>query len=77
MTSKVENDFCLKKDINYTHHWNEAYRKTTTEKLGGFEKEATPTLQLIFVNPNWDDKPYVYTLLKKVKKNEGYSYSLL
>lgn len=38
----------ISKKINtLEHHWNSAYQKTTTEKLGWFEKESKASLDLI------------------------------
>ncbi|MDO6745191.1 class I SAM-dependent methyltransferase [Tenacibaculum soleae] len=34
-------------EINYQNHWNTAYTKNTTEKLGWFEKKAAQTMSLI------------------------------
>ena len=40
-----ENTDC--KTIDFTNHWNEAYIKNTTEKLGWFEKKSVQSLNLI------------------------------
>lgn len=47
MTSKTTNDCEISNTTNYTNHWNLTYAKSATEKLGWFEKESTPTLQLL------------------------------
>lgn len=47
MTSNLDSDCNIKDAINYKNHWDTAYIKSPTEKLGWYEKEATPTLELI------------------------------
>lgn len=38
---------CTIPEINYTEHWNAAYTKNPTEKLGWYEENSTKTLELI------------------------------
>ena len=38
---------CKKTAINYSEHWNKAYQKHPTEKLGWFEEKSTKTLELL------------------------------
>lgn len=47
MTSSSDSDCKIKDTINYKNHWNKAYINSPTEKLGWYEKESTPTLELI------------------------------
>ncbi|MDG2194633.1 MAG: class I SAM-dependent methyltransferase [Polaribacter sp.] len=47
MTFKTEGDCQSSNKINYTDHWDAAYSKTTTDSLGWYEENSTPTLQLI------------------------------
>lgn len=47
MVSKTEKKHNPSPKIDYEQHWNEAYQQNKTEKLGWYEKESTPTLQLI------------------------------
>ena len=32
---------------NFQDHWDKAYQRTTVDKLGWFEENATPTLELM------------------------------
>ncbi|WP_456376187.1 class I SAM-dependent methyltransferase [Lutibacter sp.] len=34
-------------EYNFENHWNTAYQKTPVDKLGWYEKESTPSLELI------------------------------
>ncbi len=47
MTSNSESDCSIKDTINYKNHWDKAYIKSPTEKLGWYEEKSTPTLELI------------------------------
>lgn len=38
---------CKKNIINYSEHWNNAYQKNPTEKLGWYEEKSTKTIELI------------------------------
>ena len=38
---------CQVPEVNYTEHWNKAYTKNPTEKLGWYEERSTQTLELI------------------------------
>ncbi len=38
---------CCTKDNHLSTHWDKAYTDKETEKLGWYEKEATPTIELI------------------------------
>lgn len=38
---------CTVSEIDYTKHWNEAYTKYPTEKLGWYEEKSIKTLELI------------------------------
>ena len=38
---------CQVSEVNYTEHWNKAYTKNPTEKLGWYEEKSTQTLELI------------------------------
>ncbi len=38
---------CQVSKVNYTEHWNKAYTKNPTEKLGWYEEKSTQTLELI------------------------------
>ena len=38
---------CSVSEIDYTKHWNDAYAKNPTEKLGWYEEKSTKTLELI------------------------------
>lgn len=38
---------CKVSEINYTEHWNAAYTKNPTEKLGWYEETSSKTLELI------------------------------
>lgn len=38
---------CQVSKVNYTEHWNKAYTKNPTEKLGWYEERSTQTLELI------------------------------
>jgi len=40
-------DSNLKLNYNFENHWNNAYQKTPVDKLGWYEKESTPSLELI------------------------------
>ncbi|CAL2104526.1 Class I SAM-dependent methyltransferase [Tenacibaculum sp. 190130A14a] len=46
MTTK-ENDCTIPETINYKDHWNTAYTKNTTEKLGWYEESSKETIDLI------------------------------
>ena len=46
MTTK-ESDCKILGENNFQEHWNTAYTKNTTEKLGWFEENSTETLNLI------------------------------
>lgn len=46
MTTK-ENDCTVPESINYKDHWNTAYTKNTTEKLGWYEESSKETIELI------------------------------
>ena len=47
MNSNFDSDCQLKSDINYENHWDAVYGKVDAKKLGWYEENATPTLQLI------------------------------
>ncbi|MFD2565823.1 methyltransferase domain-containing protein [Pseudotenacibaculum haliotis] len=38
---------CQVSKVNYTEHWDKAYTKNPTEKLGWYEEKSTQTLELI------------------------------
>jgi len=47
-------------DVNYKSHWNAVYTKNEVSKLGWYEKESTPILQLIEAcNLNKNDSVFV------------------
>lgn len=46
MTTK-ESECNIQQSINIKEHWNQAYTKNTTEKLGWFEKSSKETIQLL------------------------------
>ena len=38
---------CKRTIINYSEHWDKAYQKNPTEKLGWYEEKSTKTIELI------------------------------
>ena len=47
MTSNTESDCQNTNSIDFKNHWNTAYSKTETAKLGWYEEKSEPTLELI------------------------------
>ncbi|WP_456462440.1 methyltransferase domain-containing protein [Lutibacter sp.] len=72
----MDNNF--KEGYDFENHWNNAYQKTPVNKLGWYEKESTPSLELI-ASCNLSKNAQIFnagagaSILIEQLLNEGYS----
>ncbi|WP_456424249.1 methyltransferase domain-containing protein [Lutibacter sp.] len=68
----------FKEEYDFENHWNNAYQKTPINKLGWYEKESTPSLELITLC-NLSKNAQIFnagagaSILIEQLLNEGYS----